>query len=122
MASASNTSVTLTTLPNPLTFGPGFATPDHVTEITNRRTSKIYNVALYSISLHQLTELDGQPDVIETYPVIKSGDSKVDRYDISAVQGSSGKTDEIQTTAEYYDETQLTTREDLDTIYDINIP
>jgi hypothetical protein len=95
----------------------------------NQRATKIYNVAIYSISLHKYTELGGQPDVIESYAVIASTGKKTDRYSLSYTSGSNGntsgsngKTDEIQTTVEYYDETQVTTREDLDTIYDIDIP
>jgi hypothetical protein len=122
MASDSKTSVTLTTFADPPTFQPGFSVPDHVTEMDNKRSSKIYDVDIYSVSVHKMTELDGHPDVIESYPVIKSGRSKVNRYSISIISGNSGKTEEIQTTAEYYDETQPTTREDLDTIYDIDIP
>jgi hypothetical protein len=122
MASDTKTSVTLTTLARPLPWQSGFVVPDHITEMDNKRSSKIYNVAIYSISLHKFTELDGQPDVIETYPVIKSTGNETNHYGITATSAGSGKTDEIQTTAEYYDETQPTTREDLDTIYDIDVP
>jgi hypothetical protein len=122
MASDTKTSVTLTTDAKPVPWQNVFATPDHITDMENKRTNKIYDVDILSASLYKYAELDGQDCVIESYSVIKSNRTKSKSYNFSIITGNNGKTDEIQTTAEYYDETQRHIREDLDTKYDIDLP
>jgi hypothetical protein len=116
------TAVTLRTHADPCPWPVGFSAPDHHTEVDNQRSTKLYSVEIHSKSVHSLTDLDGNADVIQTYPVIRSGSPKTDQYSITSKTGSAGKTEEISTTAEFCDETQKTTVEKLSVLYELDIP
>ena len=129
MARASRTSVTLTTWADPPSIPPGFATSDHFIDIENRRSNKIYNVSIYSASCLKITQFVGQTggqvtrqcDIVDFYAVIKSTGNKSNHHNVSSVAGHSGSTDQIETLAQFYDETQLHIAESLYTVYGITL-
>jgi hypothetical protein len=77
----------------------------HVTELTNNRSSNIYQVEICSVALHGLLRFNGAARVIARYGVIVSKSRAPTSVDLNPV-GLPGGTEEILTTVEFYDATQ----------------
>jgi hypothetical protein len=106
---------------DPCPMQPGFVTSDYRREVENTRSSKLNSVEVLSKTLHGYADID--PDVVKHYAVInKAGGRKPLTHKLTANQGSYGQTEEISTTATFYDEALPGTQETLSTLCDVDIP
>jgi hypothetical protein len=108
---------------DPCPMKPGFASSDYRREVENTRSSKLNSVDVHSKPLHGYTDIDGRLEVRKHYAVIrKAGGRKPFTHKLIPNSGSNGQTEEVSTTAKFYDETLPTTQEALSTLCDFDIP
>jgi hypothetical protein len=118
----SNVAVLLGAQADPCPWPTGFRALRHIVDFQNHRANKLYNVTIYSKSLHNLTDLDGNSEVIQFYRVIGAMGKAKPMYIITPKAGSSGQTDEILTVATFRDEFANTVDEKLTVSYCLEIP
>lgn len=107
----------------PCPMSAGTSPSDYRTEVENTRSSKINGVEVYSKPLHGYADIDGGVDVLKKYAVIKkAGGRKPFTHSLTRNSGSSGQTEEVSTSAVFYDEVLPTTKETLSTLCDFDIP
>jgi hypothetical protein len=117
--------------PCPLAYG--FSTGTHVTELENSRATKLYSVDIYTKTLGDLTEFARTSTDLTTddhisyhHRVISAANpqpfKQIDTPSLRVKAGVANTTDEIETSAKFYDETQKTKQEELVTSYELPIP
>jgi hypothetical protein len=118
--------------PCPLLSGSSSSACEHVTELENLRSSKLYSITVLSKTLGQLIEFTkpsppGQPaqtdiQVIEMHPVISSNATQKNPYAVSIKSGVRSTTEDVETIVTFFDQTQKTKKETLVAFYEFPIP